>query len=281
MRKLHFVCEMKSSASGEQQILAPEQAESGLAGKFFREGVLVDELTMNQQCALAAKKAISILEYIRCVASKQKEVIFHCSALVRYIWSARFSLGLPSTRKSQTYWSKLCTVSDVVEFPFKKDNQNPTGHGPGQTALVDPAWVWVKYLERFLPTPPILWFCEWKNLVIPLQKVSSLGAETLNAFIGVTWHQMSSCFHQKPSTFTTHQSCQGSKAPANGLMGKFCQYLLQGACSMLGLQALNTPYLRFVAWGTMVQSSERENSPPSGLQGSHCWCPGWKEEEEA
>lgn len=92
---------------------------------------------------------------------------------------------------------------------------------------------------------------------------------------------MSSCFHQKPSTFTTHQSCQGSKAPANGLMGKFCQYLLQGACSMLGLQALNTPYLRFVAWGTMVQSSERENSPPSGLQGSHCWCPGWKEEEEA
>lgn len=86
MRKLHFMCEMKSPASGEQQTLAPEQAEGGLAGKFCREGVLVDELTMNQKCGLAAKKAISILEYIRrCVASKQKEVIFHCSALVRYI----------------------------------------------------------------------------------------------------------------------------------------------------------------------------------------------------
>lgn len=36
--------------------------------------------------------------------------------------------------------------------------------------------------------------------------------------------------------------------------------------NVLGLQVSNTTYPRFVAWNTVIQSSEMENRPPSDYQ---------------
>jgi len=69
-------------------------------------GVLMSKkLTMIQECVLMAKKATSILGCFRqSAASRSREVILLLwSALVRHVWSAVSSAGLPSTRETWTY----------------------------------------------------------------------------------------------------------------------------------------------------------------------------------
>jgi len=74
-------------------------------------GVLVDNLTITQQCTHLAKKATSLLGCVRkSVASRSSEVILPpFSALVRHIWNAESSTGLPSTGRLQTYWTDSST----------------------------------------------------------------------------------------------------------------------------------------------------------------------------
>ena len=83
---------------GYQNRLGAGRLESNFEEKAL--GLLVDiKLTMSEQRALVAKAANSLLDSIRRnVASRLREVILlHSSALVRRIWSAGSSPGLPST----------------------------------------------------------------------------------------------------------------------------------------------------------------------------------------
>lgn len=96
---------------------APGQAavnwpESNLAEKD-PEVLVGDELTMNQQCALMAKKANGILGCIRQkIASRSREEILPVSsALVRRTWKTVSSSGLPST------WETRTERSDFREKP--------------------------------------------------------------------------------------------------------------------------------------------------------------------
>ena len=69
-------------------------------------GVLVDnKLTMSQQGTHTAKAVNSILGSNRqSIASRVREVILpFCSALVRHIWCAGSSSGLPSIKETWTY----------------------------------------------------------------------------------------------------------------------------------------------------------------------------------
>ena len=61
----------------------------------------MNNLTMSQQCTLAAKKTNNNLDCIRkIVASKSREVILPFLALVRHIWSAGSSAGVYSTKET-------------------------------------------------------------------------------------------------------------------------------------------------------------------------------------
>jgi len=80
--------QMQGSAPEEEQPHTPVQAGADLLESSSAErdlSVLVDRLTMSQQCVLVAKKASGILGCIkRSVASRTREVLLPlCSALVR------------------------------------------------------------------------------------------------------------------------------------------------------------------------------------------------------
>jgi len=81
--------------------------ESSFAEKAL-EVLVASRLSMSQPRALAARKAISLPGCIRqIIASRSVEVILSlCSALLRHIWSAVPSAGLPGTRETWTYRSE-------------------------------------------------------------------------------------------------------------------------------------------------------------------------------
>jgi len=65
-------------------------------------------VTMNHQCSLTAKQPNSILGCIRqnTTIRLRDMTLLLCLALVRHIWSAESSAGLPSIRKTGIYWIK-------------------------------------------------------------------------------------------------------------------------------------------------------------------------------
>ena len=88
-----------------QYTLRTNQLKSSSVEKDLHVLASTTSLNTNQEGILAAKKASSILGYIgQCVASRSKGVIHPlCSALVRHIWSAGSSVGLPSIRETGMY----------------------------------------------------------------------------------------------------------------------------------------------------------------------------------
>lgn len=115
--------------------------------------MLVDnKLGMSQHCTLAAKKAISFLACVR--KSIASSSIPLCSALMRYIWSAVSTAGLPRTSRMWTRWSSCRKVklfycegdwtrnklSREVWNLHPGDIQNLTGHCPRQPASVVRLW---------------------------------------------------------------------------------------------------------------------------------------------
>lgn len=71
----------------------------------------------------------------------------------------------------------------VVESPsLETDVEKPSGHGPGQVTLGDPAWAGEvgQDIQRELSTSNILWFCD--------KKFMSKGCQTIPAS-KILWEQ--------------------------------------------------------------------------------------------
>ena len=88
-------------------MLVADSLESSVAEKDF--GVLVDsKLGMRQQRTLAVRKANSLPGCTgKGIANRSTEVILPLySALVRHVWNAGSSLGLPEVQERFAYWKE-------------------------------------------------------------------------------------------------------------------------------------------------------------------------------
>jgi len=87
-----------------QYMLDAAQLESSLAEEDL-EVLLSASKTMRQQRTFVVGRPTTFWGALSSVTSKSMEVVLpFYSALVRHIWSSRSSTGLPSTRKTWTYW---------------------------------------------------------------------------------------------------------------------------------------------------------------------------------
>lgn len=95
------VLNLGGKISLQQYGLGSDQLENSSSEKSM--GIVIDKLNISQQCALAEKKAKSILGSIsestanRFQGSDRKPSVFHFSD---YIWNIMSSFGFPSRRQS-------------------------------------------------------------------------------------------------------------------------------------------------------------------------------------
>jgi len=102
--------EKESSLTWEERWSQKRLGDSWVESSFAKKDLRIPvekKMALSQRCALAAKKANSILGCIRNnIARRWTAVVLPlCLELVRRIWSSGSSSGLPSTRKA----SPCCT----------------------------------------------------------------------------------------------------------------------------------------------------------------------------
>lgn len=109
-----------------QDMLGADQTEGRLAEKHLSEDI---KLNTHQQCTLASKKVNNFLGCTRnSFASRSREMILLCSALVKSIWCAEPSPELPRSRETDTLvhvrqsqrWWRNCSpvVQKLLFFGF-------------------------------------------------------------------------------------------------------------------------------------------------------------------